>query len=297
MENFLSDFGGFTSASSPFPEKSPYAGSFLLKNGLISRIPIKHQTIAIMIDENLCIPLFSIKGLQTAQQAEKLCQKFHYAAPTVYQSVRLYQVLFEVNNALIKLNISKLFALFGTDYIWNCENIKEFSLIEERYFVLIIPIRMKKEPLCRRISSNIILFNNTDILQCLCGNITPAKLIKTKHLAEIDLIIVKFRQDLYTFYRDCKNKIHYIDCDKNIKILGNDLLVIGQTVFQIYKGYLLKIATVESETIFLCRGNRFLTGEIFRHPSKRYRPIVHSSFYKKNEKGIYTLDYGKLSFL
>ena len=297
MENYLSDSDGIISGSLPFPEKSPLAGSFLLKNGRISTVPIINQTFGIMVDDNLCIPLSSIKGRRTAQQAENLFKKFHCAIPTVYKSMRLYQAFFDVYRALKRLNINGFFPLFNTDFIWDCESLKAFSFIEKRDFVLILPVKQKEEPLCQRIAPEIILFDNKEILLCYNGNILPAKPAKTLRFGKISLIAVRLGEDCYLFYRNDQNKVYYIGCNEKIKVLDQDLLVIGKTIYQVYNDCLLKIATVESETIFLQHGNRLITGEIFRHPDKQYRPIVCSSFYKKDERGVYKFDRKKLSFM
>lgn len=297
MENYLSDSDGIISGSSPFPEKSPLAGSFLLKNGRISTVPIENQVFGIMVDDNLCIPLSSIKGRQTAQQAENLFKKYHRATPTVYESMRLYQAFFEVHRALKKLNINGFFPLFNTDFIWDCESLKAFSFIEKRNFVLILPVKQKKEPLCQRIAPELILFNNEEILLCNNGNILPAKPVKTLRFGKISLIAIRLWDDCHIFYRNNQNKVYYIGYNEKIKVLDHDLLIIGRTVYQVYNDCLLKITTVESETIFFQRGNRFITGEIFRHPDKQYRPIVCSSFYKKDERGIYKLDRKETSFI
>ena len=82
MKNYLSDSDRFAFNSSSFPEKSPLAGSFLLKNGHISTVPVKNQVFGIMIDD--CTLQYSGKRCTNVNFTINLDERLTFSTPVEF---------------------------------------------------------------------------------------------------------------------------------------------------------------------------------------------------------------------
>lgn len=280
----------YNAKHNPLRNDSAKAGYFLLANGMLSSQPFNHLETGIMVTDTLYVPFGFSKEPCTRTQALEFYKMLNKKVPTYFQSLLFYQVIPKINNAMASIGKEDYIFPIIPDSIWDENNLAKADDKEKHRCVVFESTQPLSEIKCVPVASELLIINNTQLMQRQQLSFEPAPLKLLARCKGIDFLITRTWLSFHLLYRDSKQRLHYLGSKRTLRFINNELIVVNDTLYQNYKGKLIAITPFNSHSSFVgYEGDMPVIREAVHTAQDQI--IENNFYYKKDADGIFRFDH------
>lgn len=214
------------------------AGSYLLKNGNMSEIPVYDQEAGIFITSALCLDLIdrcqTTKAL-SAYAAKKIYRAARRALPTQKQLWQLQMAVEEVNEALKKIGMwNYLLPTNVMDHVWCRETIRQKNAGTKR-LLYFNEIAKRKYPEVALLGHDLVLYDKKQLFRTE----SRCKRVNFRCIGSYgDMLLLQTENVPYLFAFSA-GSLRYLGSSPHR--LGPELIVCDEAAYQLWKGTLFEV--------------------------------------------------------